>query len=206
MDKRAYYYEEYLLIKEAHRSYPNFDELSELEKVAVLKQLRSAKRAISSGAKKVGDAYTHTGQRIGAKLESMDIPVNRAMQQLNTAGYVAHAGGGAAGGAASLAAGTVTARAATKAAKRAKMLEKHKSWQKLQANTGTQGPAPRNPYAKDRFKHKPFKLETRDKALRRYDNLTNEGHLGSINTAAADAAPGVYNATGRLTPASVFGF
>ena len=109
MYKRANYYKEYLLVKHAHALYPEFNSLSEIEKVAVLKQLRAAGRVAKKGAKKVGDAYTTAGQRVGAKLESMDIPVNRVMQQVNTAGYVANTGGAKAG-LVSLGAGTAVAR------------------------------------------------------------------------------------------------
>ncbi len=203
MYKRASYYEEYLLVKHAHALYPEFNSLSEMEKVAVLKQLRAVGRVAKKGAKKVGDAYTHAGQRVGAKLESIDLPAHRVMQQLNNAGYVANAGGAVAG-ATSLGAGLAVARSATKAARRLKASKRYSTAVADRAK-GYQGPLPRDPYAKDALKKLKLRKK-RDKLITRYDRITNEGHLGKINTSAADAAPSVYNAPGRITPASIFGF
>lgn len=204
---RANYYEEYLLVKHASAVYPEFNSLSEMEKEAVLKQLKGAYGAtadaargayrttadatreaykatakaarggaakVKRGAKATGDAYDYVGRRGAAWLESKDIPFTRAVQQAQTAGTVANASGPVAG-AASLGTGIVLARKSAKAARRLRNRKR---------------------------KFTPTRRDLRDRRTVALDSMLNESHLSSVANEAADSGAQVYNAPGRLTPAS----
>jgi len=184
MIKRAHYHQQYLLIKEAHKLYPDFEDLSEMEKQAVLKHIRRAGKAVGTGAKKVGDTYTHTGRRLGSKLEASNLPAQGVIGELQTAGTILGTGGGGLAAGTSLAAGLTSLRKATAAQQR---LSEPLWKQRRHTYKGFAGQARKK---KDQF-------------LVKYHALTSEKVLKGTTT-AADANPAVYNMHGRLTAASPF--
>ena len=180
MIKRAHYHQQYLLIKEAHRIYPDFDTLSEMEKQAVLRHLKR-------GAKKGEDAYTHAGRRLGAKLEASNLPTQGVIDNIQTSATILGTGGGSTAAGTSFVAGMASLKKATEAASRLSQ----PAWkQRRHTYVGLAGQARR----------------IKDKALVKYHGITSEAHLGKVQHGrrAADSVPIVYNNPTRFTPATPF--
>ena len=140
---------------------------------------RSGAAKVKRGAQATGDAYDYVGRRGAAWLESQNIPVTSAIQQVQTAGNVANASGPVAG-VVSLGTGLGLTRMKNQAAHALKTTRA----------TGV---------TKDR-------LFIRNERLKNLNGLVNEEHFSRIANDAADAMPAFYNAPGRFSPASWLDF